>query len=195
MATNPIFRLTTATHNWDVQHTTTGQHLDNNYDGATKVRTTTAGAVGVGGVTTIAAYMHTPASTASLANLILTPGVAFTGANNGAVWYEATGNRPRIQKGSIATDFLTLYDNYLLAGGTANYMLEKNQYGDVSAVNEIIEQYVFDSDVITAITGATYTSNRATITPASSKVFKAGQIYDDGTYTYLALADNSVRRW
>lgn len=54
---------------------------------------------------------------------------------------------------------------------------------------------ITDSDIISALTGATYSNNRSTITPAGSKIMYAGQLYDDGTYTYIAISNNSIRRW
>ena len=54
---------------------------------------------------------------------------------------------------------------------------------------------MYDTDVLDAISAATWSSDRATLTPANSKIMYKGQRYDDGTYTYEAIDDNEIRRW
>jgi hypothetical protein len=132
------------------------------------------------------------ASTSTTAPFLITGGVAYTGTQAGALWYETTNDRFRFY-GTTATDLVKTSNNFLLQG-TGVRTITANAVGDIVAVTPIVEQFTTVAEVITAITGATYTSDRATITPASSKVFLKGQFYDDGTYTYLAIADNSVRR-
>jgi hypothetical protein len=133
------------------------------------------------------------ASTSTTAPFLITGGVAYTGTQAGALWYETTNDRFRFY-GATATDLLKTSNNFLLQG-TGVRTITANAVGDIVAVTPIVEQFTTVAEVITAITGATYSSNRATITPASSKVFLKGQFYDDGTFTYLAIADNSVRRF
>lgn len=56
---------------------------------------------------------------------------------------------------------------------------------------------VTDSDIITAITSASYNASSdyySAITPAGGKVMKAGQLYFFGKYRFEAVADNYVRR-
>jgi hypothetical protein len=133
------------------------------------------------------------ASTSTSAPFLVTGGVAYTGTQAGALWYENTNQRIRFF-GATATDLIKSDNNFLLEGLSVR-VVTANPVGGVVAVTPIIEQFTTVAEVITAITGATYSSNRATITPASSKVFLKGQFYDDGTFTYLAIADNSVRRF
>ena len=80
--------------------------------------------------------------------------------------------------------------------GTGNRVLQTNASGDISAPNEVLDGFVTDSDVITAITGATYNSGNnftATISP-SGKFMYQGQMYNSGAFFYLAILDNSVIR-
>lgn len=149
--------------------------------------------VGSGTSSSAAARFTSAASTASIGAFLWNPGVAYTGTANGMQWYETTNSRLRFYKSSQAVDYLFTSDNFLLKG-TGTRAVEVDANGNVSATKPIIEKFTQDADVITAITGATYTSGRATITPATN-TFKQGQMYDDGTYTYIAIADNSVRRW
>jgi hypothetical protein len=136
------------------------------------------------------------ANTATKASLLLTPSATdYTGTVLGSIWNN-TGELKFVDTGALVNRILKVYQNALLSAGlSGSFSLRTNQYGDVGVGDQEVEAFVMDSDVITAITGATYSSNRATITPASSKVFYTGQMYDDGTYTYLAINDNSVRRW
>jgi hypothetical protein len=133
------------------------------------------------------------ASTSTSAPFLISGGVAYTGTQAGALWYENTNQRIRFF-GATATDLIKSDNNFLLEGLSVR-VVTANPVGGVVAVTPIIEQFTTVAEVITAITGATYSSNRATITPASSKVFLKGQFYDDGTFTYLAISDNSVRRF
>lgn len=168
---------------------TSGQTANYWITGAGRVGTFGAGIAAVAN-----AFIAIAASTASVASFLLTFGASYTGTANGSVWGESTNWRLRILRNSIASDFLFSFDNFLFKG-VGTRMMVANSVGDISATDIIDEMFVMDTDVISAITGGTYVSNRATITPASNKVFYQGQLYDDGTYTYLAIDDNLVRRW
>jgi hypothetical protein len=84
--------------------------------------------------------------------------------------------------------------------GTGSRLLQANATGDISASVQILSEdiYVTDNDIITAAAGATFNSGNgftATITPANSKVLKAGQYCKSATYKYEAMAgDNIVTR-
>lgn len=81
--------------------------------------------------------------------------------------------------------------------GTGNRVMQVNSVGDVSAPYNIQDGFVTDSDVITAITGATYNSGNnftANLTPANSKVFNQGQFYKNLGVLYFATADNQSSR-
>ena len=157
-------------------------------------RTHLYGNLSLGTTATPTSYLLLAAPTSTNGSLRLTSGVAYTGTDSGTVWYETTNTRLRFLKGTIASDVLLTYDNYLLKG-TGTRMLTVNSVGDISATDIVDQGFVTDTDVIAAITGSSYTLDRATITPANSKIFYQGQMYDSGSYTYLALDDNYVRRW
>jgi len=78
--------------------------------------------------------------------------------------------------------------------GTGTRMMEAIADGTPIATYVKYQMKVSDSDVITAITGATYTGGIATITPTSSKVMYEGQVYQASTYLYRAYSDNVVLR-
>lgn len=150
--------------------------------------------LGLGVTANAATYLVTGANTAAIGSWLMTPSAAdYTGTLLGMFWNNA-GEIKFVDTGSIVNRLLKTYNNALYKG-TGTRVAVFNAYGDLSATDIVEEQFVSDTVVITAITGATYTSNRATITPASSKVMYQGQLYDDGTYTYLAIDDNLVRRW
>lgn len=135
------------------------------------------------------------ASTATTTPFLMTPGVAYTGTQNGALHYVTADSTLRMMRFGSSDQVIFNNNNPSLKLSGLPRSVEANSSGGVAATKPIISILVTDSDVITAITGATYTSDRATITPASSKVMPTGQIYDDGTYTYIATAPNVVRRW
>lgn len=123
----------------------------------------------------------------------LTPGNQdYAGATPGAMW----NNNGEIKfiENAIVNRLLKVYNNELFKSD-GNYVPTFNQYGDLSANIKVTERWVYDTDVINAIVGATWTNDRATLTPANDKMMYKGQRYDDGTYTYEAINDNAVRRW
>lgn len=127
--------------------------------------------------------------------LKLTPqGSTPSGLTNGDLWYETTNSRLRLQETSQLVDVVKSADNYLFAGAN-NRLLQSNSMGDLSATQEIAEGFVTDTDVITAITGATYNSANnytATVSPANSKTLYQGQWYKTGGDLYFAVDDNIV---
>jgi len=138
------------------------------------------------------AHITVAASTSTTAQINLAPGAEYIGNESGAI--NNVGGELKFYDGTGANRILKALSNAVLAGST-NRSVSVNASGDISANDEEIEGFVMDTDVIDAITGATYTSDRATITPDDDKVMHLGQMYDDGTYTYLAIGDNEVRRW
>lgn len=139
------------------------------------------------------------ASTTTTAPFLITPGVAYTGTQNGALWYETTNSRLRMYRNSSVSDVVTTGSNILFAGtSTAPVrVVTATTDGSLAATTPIIETYNTDTDVITAITGATYNKANtfsATLTPANGKVFYKGQLYKSSTYLYFATADNVAYR-
>lgn len=154
------------------------------------------GGIGLGIAANALAYITTAASTAAKASFLMTPGVAYTGAmTNGLIWYEATNFRYRIVKNAIAVDFITSANNFALQSSkTTNVVTASGATGDLG-LNEVINLFVTDSDIISAINSATFSQMKlATITPANSKVIYQGQEYYNATQNvyYRAIADNQV---
>lgn len=152
--------------------------------------------IGIGIAANALAYITTAASTAAKASFVLTPGVAYTGTlGNGMIWFEATNYRIRVTKNAVATDFITSTNNHVLKGTpTTGVVVADGATGDLST-QELGLLFVTDSDIITAINGATFaTTKLATITPANSKVIHQGQMYYNATLNvyYIAIANNQV---
>lgn len=140
------------------------------------------------------AHITVGASTSTLATEHKDWGVAYTGTEAGAEWKETTGFRKFLKRDGATDEYLFMGANPALAGtGVAIPLLAAD--GSLTRGGTIKENTTLSGAVITAITGASYTTDRATITPAGGDVFYMGQMYDDGTYTYIAIANNSVRRY
>ena len=147
--------------------------------------------IGIAGVTS--SFLKLAANTTAKSQVNLTPSTTdVTSPVNGDVWNNA--GELKLMENSIVNRMVKLYNNELLKSD-GNYILMSNQYGDLSNSVKIAERWVYDSDVIVAITGASWSSDRTHITPSNSKVMYKGQRYDDGTYTYEATEDNYLRRW
>ena len=193
--TNPLLRLKTSTNYYDLEHVTSGNYFDLLYNGSTKNRFNSSGQLSLGS-TTLNGWLNTAASSANIPNLYFPLGSTYTGSTNGSIWYDST-NRLRMFRSGITSDILFTYDNYLLRG-SANRMVEVNQYGDISANNNIIEYQVFDDTAISGITGASYTSSTnyiASLTGLTgSSLIEAGQIYDNTGYYFTALGQNRIWR-
>jgi hypothetical protein len=152
------------------------------------------GKVGIGVIPSSSTNLVLPASTTTVSSLRIPNGVAPTTPVSGDVWSLTTGLRTQIFDGTNTKDFIFDKANLLLAG-TGVRAVTSNAIGDIASTTPIIEQFTTDGDVILAIVTATYSGNRASIAPAGGKIFYKGQFYDDGTHTYLAIADNSVKRF
>lgn len=135
------------------------------------------------------------ASTTTTTPFLITPGASYTGTQNGALHYVTADSTLRMMRFGSSDQVIFNNNNHSLKLSGLPRLVETNSSGTLAATKPIVSILVTDSDIITAITGASYASDRATITPASSKVMLAGQIYDDSTYTYIAIANNVVRRW
>lgn len=147
---------------------------------------------GAGIAAAASAFITVAASTSSVASFLVTFGASYTGTASGSVWGESTGFRLRMYRNGAADDFIFAGANPVLAGsGTAIMVVASD--GSISRGAIIDEGFTLDSDIISALTAMA--TDRATITPAGSKVFYQGEMYDDGTYTYIAYANNQVRRW
>jgi len=154
------------------------------------------GGIGLGIAANSLAYITTAASTAAKVAMLITPGVAFTGTlASGMLWYEATNNRIRVVKNAITTDLITSTNNFLLKGTpSTSVVTAAGATGDLG-LQELALLFITDSDIITAINGATFaTTKLVTITPANSKVIYQGQMYYNPTQNvyYIAIADNQV---
>ncbi|WP_293303106.1 hypothetical protein [Pedobacter sp. UBA4863] len=148
--------------------------------------------LGIAGSST-AAYLTFLANTTSRPLMQLTQSaVDYTGTTNGMFWNN--GGELKFVDNSIVNRVLKVYNNELFKSD-GNYLATFNQYGDLSATIVVKEKWIYDSDVINALEGATWATDRETITPANGKVMYKGQKYDDGTYSYEAYDDNKVRRW
>lgn len=104
-------------------------------------------------------------------------------------------------KSSSDVAFLTLSptsSTFACLIGTGDRVVLADASGVITATSTVVENFVTDSDIITAITGATYNGGnnyKSAISPASAKIFAQGQHYESGAYMYFAVADNVVRRF
>lgn len=149
--------------------------------------------LGLGIAPNSGAFETVAAATSAKAQLLLTQSTTdYTGTANGMLWNN-TGELKFIDN-AIVNRVFKWYNNEL-GKSDGNYVVTLNQYGDASVNIKVTERWVYDTDVLAAITAATWTSDRATITPANSKKMYKGQRHDDGTYSYEAIDDNKVKRW
>ena len=141
------------------------------------------------------AHVIIAASTSTNANSHVEWGAAYSGSETGAEWKVTTGYRKYLKRNAVTDEYVFMGANPALAGtGTAIMILAAD--GSITRGAAIDEEFTLDSDIITAITGATYTAGFATITPSGSKTFRQGESYFDSTtkYKYEAVADNAVIR-
>jgi hypothetical protein len=151
--------------------------------------------IGIGTAGVANAWLILAASTSAIGSFILTFGASYTGTVEGTIWGETTGKKWKVFRNGIADEVIFLGANSGLAGtGYALPILAPD--GSLGRGAPLDEEFTLDSDMITAITGATYTSGYSDITPASGKVFRQGESYFDTTtkYKYEAVADNQVIR-
>ena len=138
-------------------------------------------------------YLTTAANTSTIGSWLWTPSSTdYTGTVSGTFYNNA--NELKFYDGTISgTNRLVKSSGNALFVGTGVRALTSNATGDIAATTPILPVDVTDSDVITAITGATYNKANtftATITPAGGKTFYKGQFYKSSTYLYIATADN-----
>jgi hypothetical protein len=122
----------------------------------------------------------------------LTPGTANATPLNGDLFLDSN-NEVNLYDTSFNNKLVKRQGNYSLTGTTTR-MVSVSPSGDIGASNDVYDAYVTDSDVQAAITGATYTNGKASITPANSKTLLQGQIYAPAGYFYFAIQDNTVGR-
>lgn len=149
--------------------------------------------VGVGTAPSAAAWLTMAANTAAKGSYLMTQSTTdYTGTINGMFWNN--GGELKFLDNAIVNRVFKWYNNEL-GKSDGNYVVTLNQYGDASANIKVTERWVYDTDVLAAIVSATWSSDRATITPANSKKMYKGQRHDDGTYSYEAIDDNKLKRW
>lgn len=149
--------------------------------------------LGLGIAPNSGAFETVAAATSAKAQLLLTQGTEnYSGSVNGMFWNNA--GELRFVDNGIANRVFKWYNNEL-GKSDGNYVVTLNQYGDASANIKVTERWVYDTDVLDAITAASWSSDRAILTPANSKIMYKGQRHDDGTYSYEAIDDNKIRRW
>ncbi len=81
--------------------------------------------------------------------------------------------------------------------GSGTRLVSASSTGAILATTDTKECFVTDTDVITAITGATYNSGNnytVIISPASLKIFTQGQMYATAGKLYVAVSDNLSMR-
>jgi hypothetical protein len=148
--------------------------------------------IGIGTAGVANTWLVLAASTSAIASFLVTFGASYTGTVEGSIWGETTGKRLKIFRNGVADDFLFKGVNKSLEGtGTAVAFIGAD--GSITRGAGLDEGVTLDSDIITALDAMSTT--RATITPAASKIFRQGESYDNGTFTFFAYADNQVRRW
>lgn len=117
----------------------------------------------------------------------------------GHIWYESLNNALKFRKGLQTVDVITTLDNATYAG-TGNRVMQFSSVGNLEVPNEVLDGFISDTDVISAITAATYNSANfftAYITPANSKNMYLNQEYHDpvSVHSYKAIGQNIVRRY
>ena len=183
------FRMMTPIINENIRNQNTAQQSANFW--ALIGRLDTGLALGM--ANNLSSFASIAAATAAKAQLLLTQGtVDYTGTVNGMFWNNS--GELKFIDNAIVNRAFKWYNNEL-GKSDGNYVVTLNQYGDASANIKVTERWVYDTDVLAAITAATWSSDRATITPANSKKMYKGQRHDDGTYSYEAIDDNYIKRW
>lgn len=150
--------------------------------------------LGLGLAANSAAFETIAAGTAAKGQLLLTNSVSYTGTLSGMISY--VSGIIKLYDGTGLTDIIKKDRNTSLAGtGTAMMIVLPD--GTIGRGATIEEGFELDTDIISAITSADYTSGGyATITPSGGKIFYQGDEYFDSTtkYWYRAVANNEVIR-
>jgi hypothetical protein len=138
------------------------------------------------------AHISVGVNTPSTGQINLAPSAAdYVGNEEGTIWNN-NGEIKAITNG-IVNRALKVYGNELFKSD-GNYMAEFNQFGDLSAVSKIREHYVYDTDIITAITDATYIDNEASINLPGKTLYIGQKYYDGEFWRYEAVGENTVIR-
>jgi hypothetical protein len=148
--------------------------------------------LGLGVAPNSATWQNVLANTTAKSQLRLSPSssVDVSVPTNGDIWNN--NGEIKLMDSSIVNRFMKIYNNELLKSD-GNYVLVANQYGDLSNSIKITEKWVYDTDVISAITGGTYVDNKTTISVSGKTAYK-GQLYFDTTSgkLYEAYDDNKI---
>lgn len=183
------FRLITPIANDNIRNQNTAQQTANFWALIGRLDT----GLGLGLAANAASFLTLAANTTAKSQARLTQSTTdVTSPANGDIWNNA-GEIKLMAAGSLVRFLKTLGNELFKFVGSLPRVLISNSSGDIYNGGEISEIYVSDTDIIAALTAMS--SDRATITPSGSKIMYRSQFYDDGTYTYLAIADNVVRRW
>lgn len=113
----------------------------------------------------------------------------------GDVWFDGTDIN--FQQPGNNSKLLQTNNNSALAGTTERTLVTDSS-GNVTANYNVRDGEINDSDIVTAINAASFTSGAyfiANITPANSKIMYWGQVYRSNQYKYEAIQDNVVQRF
>jgi len=103
-------------------------------------------------------------------------------------WWTNIKTQAQIFSGALRFAFLA---------GSGERLVIVDTNNNVSADYAIANPYVDDTDIIAAITGATYNATNnftSAITPANSKTMYRGYVYNAPGIKYEAIDDNVVAR-
>lgn len=147
----------------------------------------------VGG--TLTGKLTTSASNVTSASINIPHGIEPTSPINGDIWTTLNGIIVKINgtvnQLALVNQWVTLTSSEAELGVDLNDRLI-NASVLKSAIKYHNNNLIEDEEDITSIITATYIDNRSTVVLLSSY---PGNIYDDGTYTYIITAPNKIRRF
>lgn len=152
---------------------------------------------GAGIAPNVASKVTVAAGSTSETQLILTPRTSannYTGTIAGSL--DNIDGVPKFRDATAQTDLIKKDRNPSLSSVNTLNIIVSNADGSLAVGGQVRQRQITDTDIITAITGASYTDNRATIS-VSGKTAYAGQVYNPttGTYNYIVQQDNVIRRY
>lgn len=158
----------------------------NSFSNTTESTSTTTGGVIISGGIGVAKRI-----TSAYRRLV--PGSTLSSPLEGDEWRETTNNRVRTYKGSTAVDFIFSAANYLLTGSTTRAVYA-NAAGDLVATDEVIDDEITDSTIISNITNiANWTAT--TYTGPSISSSKGMKYRGDATYFFVMISNTVPKRF